>query len=195
RDDQETAANSGDVLSKITDVIDRFGRSSITPRSTEEKRVHIAETLSREWKRHSLKIGGDVSAVWISNFFPQLFSGEYIFDRIGVDPFTFQPQPVGGLKLSPLRAYAHEVPRRYLQSFGNPTSHPDTQEYSWFVQDSNRVTDHVALNLGLRYDLQVFRGGLTKNPLWAGAGRVPLDTNNFAPRVGFAYSVGNDKPL
>jgi len=195
RDDQESEANSDDVLSKVADVIDRFGRSSIAPRSTEEKRLHIAETLSREWKRHSLKIGGDITTTWISNFFPQLFGGEYIFDNIRVDPFSFLPQMAGGMPLTPLRAYAHQVPRFYVQNFGNPTSHPDTQEYSGFVQDSIRVSDHFALNLGLRYDVQVFRGDLTKNPLWAGAGRVPFDTNNFSPRVGFAYSIGNDKPL
>jgi hypothetical protein len=195
RDDQESEANSDDVLTKVADVIDRFGRSSIAPRSTEEKRLHIAETLSREWKRHSLKIGGDITTTWISNFFPQLFGGEYIFDNLRVDPFSFVPQMVGGMQLTPLRAYAHQVPRFYIQNFGDPTSHPDTQEYSWFVQDSIRVSDHFALNLGLRYDVQVFRGDLTKNPLWPGAGRVPLDTNNFSPRVGFAYSIGNDKPL
>src|SRR3954469_11361132 len=195
RDDQDSFANSDDVLTRIRNVLDTMGRASILPRSTDERKLFVAETMSREWKRHSIKFGGDFTASWISNFFPQLFGGEYIFDQISVNPFTFVPQPVGGLKLSPLRAYAHNVPRFYLQNFGDPTSHPDTQEYSAFVQDSIRITDHFALNLGLRYDLQVFRGGLEKNPLWAGAGRVPLDTNNFAPRVGFAYSIGNDKPL
>ncbi len=195
RDDQDSFANSDDVLSRIRNVLDSFGRASILPRRTDEHRLFVAETMSREWHRHSLRFGGDVSINWISNYFPQLFGGEYFFDNIGVNPFTFVPQPVGGLKLSPLRAYAHSVPRFYLQNFGNPDSHPDTQEYSGFVQDSIRVSDHFALNLGLRYDLQVFRGDLTKNPLWPGAGQVPLDTNNFAPRVGFAYSIGNDKPL
>ena len=195
RDDQDSFANSDDVLTRIRNVLDSFGRASILPRRTDEHRLFVAETMSREWSRHSLKFGGDITTTWISNYFPQLFGGEYFFDNISVNPFTFQPQPVGGLKLSPLRAYAHAVPRYYLQNFGDPNSHPDTQEYSAFVQDSIRVSDHFALNLGLRYDLQVFRGDLTKNPQWPGAGRVPLDTNNFAPRAGFAYSIGNDKPL
>jgi len=194
-DDQESFANSDDVLTRIRTVLDKMGRASILPRDTDEKKLFVAETLSHEWKRHSIKLGGDFTRAWTSNYFPQLFGGEYIFDEIRVDPFSFVPQKVGGLRLSPLRAYAHQVPLFYLQNFGDPTSHPDTEDYSAFVQDSIRVTDHFALNLGLRYDLQVFRGGLKKNPLWAGAGRVPLDTNNFAPRVGFAYSIGNDKPL
>jgi len=194
RDDQDSSANSDDVLTRIRQVLNSMGRATILPRATDEKKLFVAETLSRDWGRHSLKFGGDFTASWITNFFPQLFGGEYIFDQISVNPFTFAPQPVGGLKISPLRAYAHDVPRYYLQNFGDPTSHPDTQEYSAFVQDSVRVSDHFALNLGLRYDLQHFRGGLEKNPLWPGAGELPLDTNNFAPRVGFAYSLGNDKP-
>jgi hypothetical protein len=195
RDDQESFANSDDVLTRIRTVLNSMGRDTILPRSTDEKKLFVAETLSRDWKRHSIKFGADFTASWVSNFFPQLYGSEYIFDQIGVNPFTFQPQLIGGLRLSPLRAYAHGVPRYYLQNFGDPTSHPDTQDYSAFVQDSIRISDHFALNLGLRYDLQVFRGGLEKNPLWAGAGRIPLDSNNFAPRVGFAYSIGNDKPL
>ena len=65
-----------------------------------------------------------------------------------------------------------------------------------FVQDTIRVTDRFALSLGVRYDLQTFTTkGLESNPLWPDAGKVPFDTNNFAPRVGLAYSIGNDRPL
>ena len=52
---------------------------------------------------------------------PLEYGIEYIFDFIKVNPFTFVPQ-VGGLQLTPLRAYAHQVPHYYIQNFGNPTS-------------------------------------------------------------------------
>ena len=72
---------------------------------------------------------------------------------------------------------------------------PDTNEYAAFVQDTIRVTNHLALSLGARYDLQTFtRKGLVTNPLWPDSGKVPFDPYNFAPRVGFAYSIGNQKP-
>ena len=58
------------------------------------------------------------------------------------------------------------------------------------------MTDHFALNLGVRYDLQTFRSdGLVSNPLWPDSGKVPYDTNNVAPRAGFAYSLGEQHPL
>ena len=103
---------------------------------------------------------------------------------------------MGGLPLTPLRAYAHEVPRIYEQDFGTAVSHPDSRQYAAFIQDAIRVTDHFALNVGVRYDLQTFRSdGLVSNPLWPDSGKVPYDTNNVAPRAGFAYSLGEQHPL
>ena len=149
------------------------------------------------WKgnRNSWKFGGDVLLTWIYNFFPSLSGGEYIFDPIKVNPFTFEPME-SGLELTPLRAYAHQVPHYYLQSFGPAVTHPDTNEYSGFLQDTIRVTDHLAVSVGARYDLQTFTTkGLVTEPLWPDAGKVPFNTNNVAPRVGVAYSIGNQRPL
>ena len=139
---QSSTANSTDPLTKIPDIIEGFGRSSILPRQTREHRLHLAETLSVEGKRNSWKFGGDVLLTWIYNFFPSLGGGEYIFDPIKVNPFTFEPQ-MAGLELTPLRAYAHQVPHYYLQSFGPSVTHPDTNEYAGFLQDTIRVSDHL----------------------------------------------------
>ena len=88
------------------------------------------------------------------------------------------------------------MPHYYLQSFGPSATHPDTNEYAGFIQDTIRVSDHFALSLGARYDLQTFTTkGLQSNPLWPDAGRVPYNTANVGPRVGLAYSLGNERPL
>ena len=195
RDLQQSAGNSTDPLTKIQSVIDGFGRSSMLPRETREHRLHLTETVSFEGGRHSWKFGGDGLLTWIYNFFPAESGGEYIFDPIKVNPFTFEPMEAG-LELTPLRAYAHEVPKYYIQNFGTAVSHPDTNEYAGFVQDSIRITNHLALSLGARYDLQTFtRKGLISNPLWPDSGKVPFNPYNFAPRVGGAYSIGDKKPL
>ncbi|GAC1438398.1 MAG: hypothetical protein NVS1B11_33100 [Terriglobales bacterium] len=127
RDLQWWSTNSTAPLTKIYAIIDGFGRSSILPRQTREHRLHVADTLSFEAGRNSWKLGGDGLLTWIYNFFPSQFGGEYIFDPIKVDPFTFQPQ-LAGLELTPLRAFAHQVPRYYLQNFGTAVTHPDTNE-------------------------------------------------------------------
>jgi len=195
RDQQQSSTNTSAPLTRIPRIIDGFGRSSILPRQTREHRLHVAETFSVEGKRHSWKFGGDALLTWIYNFFPSLFGGEYIFDPIKVNPFTFQPMEAG-LELTPLRAYAHQVPHYYLQNFGSAVTHHDTNEYAGFAQDTIRLTDHLALSLGARYDLQTFTTkGLVSNPLWPDSGKVPFNTNNFSPRAGLAYSLGKERPL
>ena len=195
RDLQWSSSNSDAPLTRIYGVLDGFGRSSLLPRNTNEQRLHLTETLSLSGGRHAWKFGGDLLLTKISNFFPSLFGGEYFYDTIKVNPFTFQPQ-IGGLELTPLRAYAHQIPRYYIQNFGSATTHPDTSEYAAFAQDTIRVTNHFALSLGARCDLQDFNlKGLVSNPLWQDSGKVPHDPNNFAPRIGLAYSVGDKRPL
>ena len=195
RDLQQSFSNSSDPLTRISSIIDGFGRSSILPRQTREHRLHLTETISLEGRRNSWKFGGDALLTWIYNFFPASSGGEYIFDPIKVNPFTFEPQEAG-LLLTPLRAYAHDVPKYYIQNFGTAVSHPDTNEYAAFLQDTIRLTGHFALSLGARYDLQSFTTkGLVSNPLWPDSGKVPFNPYNFAPRVGLAYSFGDARPL
>jgi carboxypeptidase family protein/TonB-dependent receptor-like protein len=196
RDLQQSAANSSDVLTKISGILAGIGRSNILPRLTNEHRLHLAESLSWTVGRHELKWGFDFLPTWITSDFPRLAGGEYLFDDISVNPFTFAPQKIGGLPITPLRAYAHDVPRYYIQDFGPSTTHPDSNEYSAFVQDTIRLGSHLTITAGLRYDLQTFTDrGLTQNPLYPAAGHQPSDTNNFAPRFGFTYAVGNSRPL
>lgn len=185
RDLQLSRSNSSSVLTRINDVLDGFGRSTILPRQTREHRLHLTETLSVGGRRHEWKFGGDALLTWIYNYFPSLFGGEYIFDTIKVNPWTFEPM-VGGMELTPLRAYAHAVPRYYIQNFGSAISNPDTNEYAAFLQDTIRLTNRLAVSLGARYDLQLFsRRGMQTNPLWPASGQVPLDTITSLRELGW----------
>ncbi|MFZ0231341.1 MAG: TonB-dependent receptor, partial [Mycobacterium sp.] len=142
-----------------------------------------------------------------------LYNGEYIFDYMEVDPWTFQPMHQG-LELTPLRAWAHTImpswnfasenwsgpsanlARYYVQDFGNPVSHPDSNDYAAFLQDTVRLTQRFSVSLGVRYDLQTFsKAGRVGNPLWPLAGWMPQPNKNFAPRVGLAYALGERRPL
>src|SRR6266566_8589507 len=148
RDLQWSESNSNSPLTRIPGIMDGFGRSTILPRETREHREHVAETISREGARHSWKFGGDALLTQIHYYFPSTFGGEYIFDPIKVDPFTFQPM-IGGLDLTPLRAYAHQVPHYYVQRSRPAVSHPDSNEFAACAQDTIRVSDHLGLSLGV----------------------------------------------
>jgi hypothetical protein len=124
RDLQQSFPNSTGVRTSIYTWMEDFGQSSILPRQTREHRLHVAETLSLRRGRNEWKFGGDGMLTWDYNYFPSLYRGEYLYENISVNPFTFVAQHQG-LALTPLRAWAHNVPRYYIQNFGNPVSHPD----------------------------------------------------------------------
>jgi len=213
RDLEQSFPNTTGTRTSIYDWLQDFGQSSILPRQTREHRLHLAETLSLSRGRNQWKFGGDTMRTWDYNYFPSLYGGEYLFDNIVVNPFTFVPMH-GGLALTPLRAYAHTImpswdwdagswtgpaanlARYYIQNFGNPVSHPDSNDYAGFVQDTARLTPHFTLSMGARYDLQTFsKAGMVSNSLWPAAGKMPLRETNFAPRVGIGYALGDDRPL
>ena len=101
--------------------------------------------MSYEHGRMHWKFGGDFIQAWIYNYYPYLFGGEYYFGNVKVNPWTFAPMKYGE-PLTPLRAYAHEVPRYYMQDFGNAVSHPNSRFYAAFVQNTIQVTRNLTLN-------------------------------------------------
>ena len=147
RDVQQSYANTEAPLTKIYNVIAGFGRSSILPRNTREHKLHVADTLSYETGRVHWKFGGDFIQAWIYNYFPSMFGGEYYFDNVKVNPWTYAPMKHGE-PLTPLRAFAHDVPRYYMQDFGTAMSHPNSRSYAAFMQDAIRVTARLTLNVG-----------------------------------------------
>jgi len=195
RDLQQSFANSDAPKIKIYGLVDGMGRSNILPRTTQEHKLHVADTVNYNTGRNNWKFGGDFLAAWIYNYYPALFGGQFYFNNVKVNPWFFTPAKYGE-PLTPLRAYAHGVPRYYSQDFGDSESHPNSRSYSAFAQDTIRVTRKFTVNVGLRYDLQTFQvPGLVSNPLYQPEGKIPTVTDNFSPRVGFSYSIGYRHPV
>jgi hypothetical protein len=75
-----------------------------------------------------------------------------------------------------LSAFLSGQPDQYRQAFGNPGSHFATPRYSGFIQDHWTLTSRFTIDAGVRYDFEhlpsQFKG----------------DRNDFAPRIGVAYS-------
>jgi outer membrane receptor protein involved in Fe transport len=160
-----------------------IGRNNFSPRETTIKRWQLADTATWALSNHTLKAGFDYSRDDILNFFPGNFSGSYTFDSLA--------------DFNAGRA------SRYIQAFAGPgttgpVTHPDIDETGLFIQDEWRVLPTLTLNAGLRYDFQKIAQPSVRNPdaqlLAAGldTSSIHEDSNNFAPRLGFAWTPGAD---
>ncbi len=157
----------------------QIGRNNFSPRETTIKRFQLIDAMSYTRGTHSFKFGADLNFDRIFNFFPGLFTGQYTFNSYAL--------------------FAANTPAAFTQNFPGPNTsgaetHPDMNEYGFFVQDDWRFRPNLTFNLGLRYDLQDLADPAVNNPsaALAAAGlstTTPVrDRNNFAPRVGFSYA-------
>jgi len=89
-------------------------------------------------------------------------------------------------------------PRTYPERFtirvpGRGGSFNKSKYFATFVQDKWKLTNHLTLSLGLRYDLEVIPVPEIDNPLFDSSSDYPVDKNNIQPRVGFAYDLANGR--
>lgn len=87
------------------------------------------------------------------------------------------------------------ITRSYTQTIGEFTERAPRHEYAAWIQHDWKMTPRLTLNLGMRYDLYdgAFAEWLELAPFLS-ANR-PLDTNNFSPRLGVAYSLDQNTVL
>jgi len=74
-----------------------------------------------------------------------------------------------------LNAFLNGQPDQYRQEFGSPSTNA-TPKYSGFIQDHWTVTNRFTIDAGIRYDFEHLPA------------QFKHDTNDFAPRIGLAYS-------
>jgi hypothetical protein len=79
--------------------------------------------------------------------------------------------------------------QQYSQTFGTPQLSVFVRDFNFFVQDQWRVNQRLTLNYGIRYEYAQFSQPATFNSDYAATGRINQPGKNFAPRLGFAYSL------
>jgi outer membrane receptor protein involved in Fe transport len=186
RDEEPGGANTNDpeaVVSQGAAAILTFGRNNFSPRETTIKRFQAADIVTLIQGAHSFKFGADVNVDHILNLFPGFFGGSYRFMSLA--------QFNRGLPNGPGEFFQQNFAGAGTTG---PETHPDIFEIAFFAQDEWRLNKNLTLNLGVRYDLQKFKQPEVQNPdpQLAAAGIdtsfLNTDGNNFAPRVGFAWT-------
>ena len=191
-----------------------IGRELFSPVDRTENRLQFKDNVNYVWGNHTFKFGGDINFVEIpSALFELNFAGLFNFGNFAAG--NLNAALANAPDLTPVQAYGLGLPSIYIQGFGNPISQIKNKPIAFFAQDSWKLGNRLTVNYGVRYDVELtqtinpvaFRDPLTginlsENDILAAQDAVgvqqglPRDTNNFAPRLGFALDVfGNAKSV
>jgi hypothetical protein len=164
----------------------QLGDSLWVPETIAENVYQLADTLSWTHGKHSLKFGADFRRQQ-RNFFQQTAPS-------GLLNFSGNYTGIGNGLADTLLGIPQSSLQDHLFGIVDPTRYWDLSE---FVQDDIRVTPNLTLNLGLRYEISSPAAGptvgnfdlqtLTVNR--SSHGGVGFDKKDWAPRVGFAWTV------
>ena len=137
------------------------------------RQFQFADSLTTIVGSHSLKVGGDILHS-TSGGDGQEFGSGFVLGQFRLTSTNAQNP------LVPTSALTINDASQFTQSFGTSTYSVHEWLWSAFIQDDWRLRHDLTVNLGLRYERQTFTD----------------DTNNFAPRVGFAYNpLGDTKTV
>jgi outer membrane receptor protein involved in Fe transport len=148
-----------------------------------ENRFQFADSLT--WTRgpHTLKFGFDVSTTEDYNDQLRNRNGSYTYSTWNNFALDFSENPTGAKRW-----------QTFSQRIGNPILDFRTTDYSAFAQDQYRFSDKLTLSYGLRYDFTNLPDPKLSNPNYPQTAKIHEYGKNFAPRLGFAYSM-DDKTV
>ena len=151
----------------------QIGGDSNFPQGRLTDSYQFSNTLTWNAGRHGLKFGADIRYNDVANRAAFNSKGTFTFDN--------------------LETYMNNVAFRVQQALQTSSWEAQQWQSYFFVQDDFRVTPDLTLNLGLRYEIADVPLGMfgATDPQSLGVGvpgPVKKDTNNWAPRAGFAYS-------
>ena len=147
-----------------------------------ENRYQLADSYTMTKGKHTLKVGFEFMRT--EDYTNLLFNrtGTYTFPS-----FTALAQDFTG------NAAGNKDWQTFTQTIGNPIVDLFIKDYSFFVQDQFKVTPRLTLNIGVRYDYSALPQPTLTNPDYPATGRIPTYNKEFAPRIGFAYSLDRSR--
>jgi hypothetical protein len=189
---------------------DTEGDATNLPQDRKDNTYQVTETFSWTRGKHNFKFGEDF----------RRFQLNLLFDSSARGTLTFQPfyttaaanSNVGGNSIAELLLgdpYTTSVSRSFAGINANDVTGFRTSSIDFFAQDDWRVTTHLTLNLGIRWEyntpvIDKYNHLATFDPTVPGDLRTatPQKQNlytaskhQFAPRFGFAYTPFGDKTV
>jgi outer membrane receptor protein involved in Fe transport len=147
-----------------------------------EDRYQYADNLSWTKGAHQFKFGMDIADLRDTE--NALFNG----------PGSYTYGTINDFALDYSGATNGKHWQTFTESFGPLLTHASVVNYAVFGQDQWRITPKLTLNYGLRYEYSTY----TQPPLnsdYPQTGVLNQPGNNFAPRVGLAYSFNRNRTV
>jgi hypothetical protein len=158
----------------------QVGPDGNAPQSAVQNTYSASEAITWTKSAHTLKFG---------------FEGRKL-----IAPQTFTQRVRGDYEYTDSLTYFQDLAPDVLaeRSNGNPVFYGDQVALYWFANDNWRIRPNLSLNLGLRYEYTTTPFTSRSQALNSAASVPGLinfiapqpSKNNWAPRVGFAYSPG-----
>ena len=188
-------AGGGDVAVNIPGFA-FFGREPFSFVNRVEQRHQLTDNFSLVKGHHNIKFGADYNHLPVTADFTVNFGGIYNFGELTSSTFGF---PSIFPNFSAVQAYGIGIPQVFIQGIGNPHDSFTMNTMGFFIQDSWRMNSKLTLNYGVRYDYELTPVFPAPNQLSQTAQDalnitqgIPRDSNNVAPRVGFAFDPKGD---
>lgn len=170
-----------------TNTFTGFGAATNLPQGRIGKVYQLADNLTVAAGRHSLTLGAEFKKLTnLSPFLPN-FNGQFTFNST--------------------TRFLNNAPNAVAITLGDPLLTFEERDQYYFIQDDFKIRSNLTLNLGLRYEYtgqplnqlheqSVLRESNPATAFFAASIPIdqrtvpvtPADKNNFAPRIGFAWS-------
>lgn len=165
-----------------------FGVSSALPQGRGHQTYQVQDGFSYSVGRHTWKFGADITRLIIRDEVPFNFFGTEAYNK----------SPGFSALANFVDNFSGGTGTFASKTFGNPTTRPRADQFAYYIADTWKTTPNLTLNLGVRYEFQpnpvnqlAFPGyNLSQGPfgVLTTPVRIKDDGNNFAPRVGIAYT-------
>src|SRR5882762_10471177 len=128
-----------------------FGREPYSPVDRIERRFEFTDNVSLVRGKHTFKMGGDINLIQLRSKKQQIFQldfgGDVNFGGISIGAGV--PNTTG------LQAYGLGIPQSYIQGIGTSNNPFDNIPMGFFLQDNWRLNQHLTVNYGVGYDVEI----------------------------------------
>lgn len=199
REERPRLANS--AMPDVGSTIGTYGTRNFLPTTQFDWRVQVFNNLTWVLGNHSVKFGAEYNHLFIDQTFAFNQFGDFFLSGSNVESIL-EIMSAGG----PTANRFDSTTVTYRRNIGNGRLDFTQEQVAFFAQDAWRVRPSLTLNYGLRWEGQfnpapdtsntslynqvrgfVFPSGRTVDPAY-----IPDNTNQFGPRVGFAWDPFNN---